>query len=195
MSKIVNIGDGRFIEMTEGGPSASPQVPEKKTKKPRKSTWHQRKKRTLRKGFEDKSSQARKSPRDEHDIPGYSEWLSARSTELKAVHPDPKHSSRMGIPTGMRKAEAEKVWEEARHLAERDIQNMKDAGIIEPADTQAEEAMRATLEVMRSPMDQKLKLAAARQVLEWTKAKPAAKTEMTVNTAEAWLDSLTGEKE
>lgn len=191
-TKIVNIGDGRFIEMTTGGPSAPPKVAPKK--KPRPNKFKRVKtKRTLRPGFIDKSSKVSSGRKAYENIPGYTEWLSRRALELEAVHPDPKRCSPMGIPHGMKKAEAMKAWELARQLADRDIKRMKDAGILDDADTQAEAAMRATLEVMHSPMDQKMKLAAARQVLEWTKAKPAAKTEMTVNTAEAWLASLADE--
>jgi hypothetical protein len=40
------------------------------------------------------------------------------------------------------------------------------------------------------PQDQKLKLAAARLVLDFTKSKPASKSIVAVDEAEAWLSKI-----
>ena len=71
------------------------------------------------------------------------------------------------------------------------MSELEKAGVLDDADTQAREALETTLLIMRAPGDKKVQLSAARQVLEWTKAKPASKSDITVNKAEAWLASIT----
>lgn len=72
------------------------------------------------------------------------------------------------------------------------MKKLEAAGVIDAADEQANEAMHVTLTVMRlADLPVKERLAAARQVLEWTKAKPAQKTELTVTKAEEWLAAVT----
>ena len=192
--RLVNIGDGRIVEMTEMGEGASASSPSthRRSKTP-KSNRRQRKKSAHRAGFkgapEHASKQGQNTKTAKLAIPGYSEWLSARCrvAERFLIR---KSKSRKGIPDGMRREEAEEAWALARQKAKEDMANLKKAGIMDASDERAEEAMVATLEVMRSPMNQQTQLQAARQVLEWTKAKPASKSEMTVNAAEAWLASL-----
>jgi hypothetical protein len=201
MTKIVNIGDGRFIEMPKEGPKASPKAKPKTKPKtaPRKKSetsakTHKVKKRTLH------HTPAGREPPPE--IPGHAEWVAMRKAQMGPFQTNafraliglpPK--TRLGVPDGMRVEEAQEAWRRAKELATKDIENMKATGVLDPNDARAEEAMEATLEVMRGPMNQQTKLAAARQVLEWTKAKPAAKTEMTVNAAEAWLSEIAKEAE
>ena len=68
-------------------------------------------------------------------------------------------------------------------------------GIITPEDDpRADEALKAALETMRTPANQQTKLAAAKLILEYTKAKPASKSEVTVNKAEEWLAAITSEE-
>jgi hypothetical protein len=99
-------------------------------------------------------------------------------------------SSRFGVPDGMRKAEAEKLNALAKESAKQTMSELEKAGVLDDADAQAKEALETTIEIMRKPGDKKVQLAAARQVLEWTKAKPATKTDLTVNKAEAWLAEI-----
>lgn len=99
-------------------------------------------------------------------------------------------SSRFGIPDGMRKAEADKLNAAAAESAKETMSKLEKAGVLEDADAQAKEALETTIHIMRKPGDKKVQLAAARQVLEWTKAKPAAKSDITVNKAEAWLAAI-----
>lgn len=55
----------------------------------------------------------------------------------------------------------------------------------------AKEAFEAAVEVMRlDALAPKDKLAAARTVLEWTMAKPVAQSEVTVKSAESFLDQI-----
>ena len=100
-------------------------------------------------------------------------------------------SGRFGVPDGMRKVEAMKLREQARESVTKTMSELEKAGVLDDADTQAREALETTLLIMRQPGDKKVQLSAARQVLEWTKAKPATKTDLTVNKAEAWLASIT----
>ena len=52
------------------------------------------------------------------------------------------------------------------------------------------EALKTAVEVMRVPGETRERLAAARLVLDFTKTKPAAKQEVSINKAEDFLDSL-----
>ena len=54
----------------------------------------------------------------------------------------------------------------------------------------AEEALEGAITVLRQPSSQQTKLAAAKLTLEFTKTKPVAKSEVSVNKAEEWLASL-----
>lgn len=195
MVKLVDIGDGRIIEMLEPGeeppalPAKRPRIANPGTKPGRKKTSEPRYKR---KTDDEAIGRRGRTGQERRHVPGYVEWLSLRSMEMAQFRNKPGFSSwkRSNVPDGMRKEDAEKAWEEARRKARIDMANLKKAGVVDETDARAEEALLATLEVMRSPMNQDHKLKAARQVLEWTKAKPVAKSEVTVNAAEAWLASI-----
>lgn len=57
-------------------------------------------------------------------------------------------------------------------------------------DVYAIEALKAAVEIMREPGQNRDRLTAARMVLDFTKTKPAAKSEVTIGKAEAFLESL-----
>lgn len=177
-----------MTDKTQEEGESSPPIPKKRAARKKVAGPQYKRKKVVPRGRKPKGSTGPKPKFTE--VPGYAEWISRRLTELRAVLPP---ASRMGVPDGMRKAEAEKLWELARQRAKKDIENMKKTGVLDTSDDRAEAALQATLEVMHSPMNQQMKLAAARQVLEWTKAKPAAKTDLTVNTAEAWLAEIAKE--
>lgn len=199
MRQIVNVGDGRFVEMPKEGPKASPKAtkPKPKTQANRKKAATSAKTGKVKKRTLHHTPAGKEAPQE---VPGQAEWVAMRKAQMAPFMTNefrvliglpPK--TRFGIPDGMRAEDAEKQWARARERAKKDIQNMKDTGVIDLNDARAEEALETTLTVMRSPMNQQTQLAAARQVLEWTKAKPAAKTEMTVNAAEAWLSQIADE--
>lgn len=94
---------------------------------------------------------------------------------------------RFGVPDGMRKKEAMILNEAAAQSAKETMADLEKAGIFTDADDAAKEALTKALTVMRAPGDKRDALAAARLVLEYTKAKPASKSELTINKAEAWL--------
>jgi hypothetical protein len=54
----------------------------------------------------------------------------------------------------------------------------------------AREALETVVELMRTPGDKSNKLAAAKTLLEYTKAKPSTKSEVTINKAEAFLEEI-----
>ena len=58
----------------------------------------------------------------------------------------------------------------------------------------ATEALKTAVEVMRVPGETRERLAAARLVLDFTKTKPAAKQEVSINKAEDFLNSLLDEE-
>lgn len=188
--RIINIGDGRIVEMTEAGELPAQPAKRQRIKNPGSKA-----------GLRKKSERPAKRPENEskannhlnfqarNHIPGNAEWVAARRViGQKLAIGKPK--SRLGIPDGMRRAEAEEAWAVAREKARKDMVNLKRAGIIDPTEERAEEAMLATLQIMHGPMNQAIRLQAAHQVLEWTKGKPTSRSEVTVNAAETWLASL-----
>jgi hypothetical protein len=112
--------------------------------------------------------------------------------KLAAWHAaNPGGTSRAGVPDGMTKDDAEKAWSEARASAQETIKVMKKKNILSD-DEKANEALEVALTVMRGPSLRE-KLAAARTVLEWTKAKPAQKQEVSIQKAEDWLAMVTAD--
>jgi hypothetical protein len=96
----------------------------------------------------------------------------------------------------MTKATAAPLWAEARLKADRFIQKMKDEELI-PAivvpdsdEAKAEAALREIYVIAVGPGNMQTKIAAGRTVLEWTRAKPASKATINVNTSEDWLAAI-----
>lgn len=101
-----------------------------------------------------------------------------------------KPSTRIDIPNGMHRHEAEPLIQAAIESSKETMSKLKKAGVIDDLDASAEEALQTALTIMRKPGEKKMSLAAARLVLEYTRAKPASKTELTVNKAEEWLAAI-----
>lgn len=123
------------------------------------------------------------------------EWRAAHAAKIKAGRKKSKAEgkviTRAGVPDGMRKAEATRRWDIAKEKAEETVAELKKANILGEDDTKAEEALKTALELMRGPSnDKKLKLNAARLVLDFTKSKPASKSIVAVDEAEAWLAEI-----
>lgn len=102
------------------------------------------------------------------------------------------NTRREGIPDGMRKAQAEPLNKAAEESAKETVIQLKNAGAFDGVDPRAEEALTQAVKVMRAPGDKKVKLAAARLVLDFTRSKPASKSDITVNKAEEWLAAVAG---
>lgn len=165
---VIPIGDGKLLWVDEGFPKPPP------PKKPKRVRPGEKKRKSLKK----------------HKYP--SERCQWASRHYKIVHAysvvKKKHGRPLGSADGMTREQSQKAWAIAREKAKQDMAKIKEYMTFD--DDRAEEALLNTLEVMRSPMNQEIKLKAARQVLEWTRAKPVTKSEVTVNAAEAWLASL-----
>jgi hypothetical protein len=111
--------------------------------------------------------------------------------------------NRRGVPNGFAgsREEIDKGRAEAREFAKEIIEKMKkkDVDLVDP---RAEESLEAAIEVVRSKATDPVsgrkdylycvgdRLKAAKLVLEFTKAKPAAKNEVTIQRAEDFLESL-----
>jgi len=97
-----------------------------------------------------------------------------------------------GLPIGVNRETHKRFVKQARLEATLTMKKLEAAGVIDEADGQAKEALHCALTIMRTgDLTVKDRLAAARTVLEWTKAKPAQKTELTVTKAEEWLEAVT----
>lgn len=141
-----------------------------------------------------------------------------QSEAQKKLWADPAHKARMqaklngpeaiakrkrgrgGIPDGYTREQARHMWRAARESAEATVKAMIEKEVVQlPADTsdaaRAEEAMVTTLTLMRADIAVEHKLRAARQVLEWTKAKPESKSKVTVQSAEDFLAAALSDDE
>lgn len=98
---------------------------------------------------------------------------------------------RTGVPDGMRKAQAYPLLEAAKESAKETMSELKQVGVLDGVDPRSEEALESAIAVMRQPGDKKVQLAAARLVLDFTKSKPASKSEISVTKAEDWLAAVT----
>jgi hypothetical protein len=93
-----------------------------------------------------------------------------------------------GVPDGYRKHEIEPIREKIQKEAEKVVKIMSEKYGVE--DDYAKEALKTAVEVMRVPGETRERLAAARLVLDFTKQKPVAKSEVAVAKAEDFLASL-----
>lgn len=175
--RVIHIGDGQHIEIEEGNLKA----PFKRPIAPRVSIYRPGKPQGGRLLVD------RHGPRKTSKLPWHFEWKARRIFQL--LPHTKRHGRKPFQAIGQSKDEVAVATQAARERATRDMKKIKAAG----ADLTAagEEALIVTLTVMRAAGDVRTKLAAARQVLEWSQAKPAASTHVTVNTAEDWLASLT----
>lgn len=94
-----------------------------------------------------------------------------------------------GVPQRLTKAEYQARLAEQTPIVKRIMKKMADNGQL-PDDPRAVEALETSMIVLRTQEDAKTKLAAARLVLDFTKAKPTSKQEVTIKTAEDYLDEL-----
>ncbi len=159
----------------------------------------------MEEGITKKPARVRKRSPGKRALKDHNKKNPAVSNRLKELWADPewratmlaKHKatrgnlSRFGIPDGMRRAKAERIWKKARKRAKEDMEDLIKAGVTTSNDEKANEALETALALMRSPMKNETRVAAARLVLDFTKAKPASKSEVTVNKAEEWLAAVT----
>jgi hypothetical protein len=100
---------------------------------------------------------------------------------------------RPGSKDGYTQTELKKQRAKAKAEAIEIVKNMEKKFDI-PKDEFGREALTTAVEIMRiDAINAKDKLAAARTVLEWTMAKPAAQNEVTVKRAEDFLADIANE--
>lgn len=123
----------------------------------------------------------------------------AAQAHFKALWQDPEYRAKMalrkcGRPLGSRDGISKKTrarfWKQARFEATLTMKKLEQAGKLVEADDYAREALHEALVTMRLPGTARDKVAAARLVLDFTMAKPASKSEITVNKAEEWLAAV-----
>lgn len=133
---------------------------------------------------------------------------------------NPARHYRRGVPDGMRKEEAMRKWAEARELAKKIMQHLVKTGQVDDVpecdydiaivknalgedveiqvprtdEAKAKDALTQTFVMAYSPMaNHQTKLACLRTVLEYTKQKPTQKQDVTVKSAEDYLDLIAKE--
>lgn len=94
----------------------------------------------------------------------------------------------LGVPDGYGDGKIKPVVEQAQKDAKKVVGIMKQD--YEINDPRAEEALETAVEIMRTPVHNRDRLQAAKLILDFTKVKPVAKSEVTLNNAEAFLTSL-----
>lgn len=98
-----------------------------------------------------------------------------------------------GVPDGYRREQIEPLRAKAKKEAKQVVTIMAEKYGIE--DEYAKEALTTAVEVMRVPGETRERLAAARLVLDFTKTRPVAKSEVTIGKAEEFLASLLDDNE
>ena len=98
-----------------------------------------------------------------------------------------------GVPDGYRKETIAPLRAQAKLDAEKVVNIMSDKFNIE--DEYQKEALTTAVEVMRLVGETRERLAAARLVLDFTKSKPASKSDVSISRAEDFLASLLQEDE
>ena len=180
--KVIHIGDGRYVHKTEEGVFEPLPPPPRKNKpyKHNKERWAP---------IEKVPSCSKPNKKNEkalykESIPGYAELLLFMHS-IKSKYGF--IGRKVGHPWGYREGKLAELQKEAAKQVQKDMENIKKKLEL---DEVAEEAMVGALTVLRNPNSQQTKLTAAKLLLEFSKTKPVAKSEVSVNAAEAWLASL-----
>ena len=98
-----------------------------------------------------------------------------------------------GVPDGLRKEQADDLRASIKKEAEKVVEIMSEKFGVE--DEYAKEALGTAVEVMRMQGETRERLSAARLILDFTKQKPVAKSEVAVAKAEDFLASLITEED
>jgi hypothetical protein len=184
---VIHIGDGRHIELDEGAVNRPPPPPPKppayrENYKPRQTAVPKRRQSTQNTNKFGAEHFLRKKM---VSIPGYKEWWDYKNALMGKYRAT---GSRIGEGRGRGRSKLGYILGQAKRKIKRDMANIdKEFPDIDPM---AREALEGAVSVLREPTNQSSKLAAARLILEFTKSKPVAKSDVTVNAAEAWLASI-----
>jgi hypothetical protein len=117
-----------------------------------------------------------------------------RERQTKLLKELPRNRrTRVGVPDGMTRKQAEPLWEQARQDAEAALKHLEKEGRIDFDNTSEGEMARLclleALVIGLSPMNNEIKNRAIRIVLDYTKPKPIATTELEVNNKN-WLKEI-----
>lgn len=180
---VIPTSEGRLIDVPEGVLRLPPVVPapKRQTKvRPRAPT---------KKGSVAGLTTPRELKRAEKfsNLVGYKEWLALRTGQIQRNAGYQRTGKYPGTADGYRNADMIALKERVRIQVAKDMEKIKQRMNL---DDKAEEALGTAIEIMRLPGQASTRLQAARMVLEWTRAKPASESKVTVNQAEAWLASL-----
>ena len=126
-------------------------------------------------------------------------WIKSRARAARKRKRDgnPIHNNRWQIPAGFR-ADTVKVFrKQARLEATLTMKKLEKASVLDDLNQEAHDALHTCLTIMRmgEACSLKDKLAAAAKVLEYTMAKPTQKQDVTVRSAEEWLEKVTEDNE
>ena len=94
----------------------------------------------------------------------------------------------LNVPDGYGGGKIKPIVDQAKKDAKRFVKIMKEEHNLD--DPRAEEALETAVEIMRTPVHNRDRLQAAKLILDFTKVKPVAKSEVTIGNAEAFLSSL-----
>ena len=126
--------------------------------------------------------------------------IAARHRSTEDRRKDPLKYSRLGVPTGMRKAEATALWETAGEIADRIVKALEADGVLPAAvvpdsdDEIAKACIRELALIAFGPgKDTRVKLMALYALLKYTKGRPTRRLDYTL-TAEEWLGKATEER-
>jgi hypothetical protein len=150
--------------------------------------------------------------------PGYRAKMAERDSKREELRKaDPERFTRTGIPNGMRKDEALRLWAVAEAQADKSIQTLKAAGLLpetvanasqsattstvvigaqssvtvpDTGDGMAEAALREVFKIALGPTGTRAKLAALAIILKFTSLKPMEVIQLATGTAESVLDEL-----
>ena len=130
----------------------------------------------------------------------YSKMIAARHRSTEDRRKNPMKYSRLGVPTGMRKAEAMAAWDIAGKIADSIVRALEANGVL-PAvvvpdsdDELAKACLRELAVIAFGPgKDQRTKLMALYALLKFTKGRPTRRLDYTL-TAEEWLQKATEDR-
>jgi hypothetical protein len=118
--------------------------------------------------------------------------LAARARSAEDRRLNPSHYSRLGVPDGMRKAEALEAWGEARKGADEYLSTLETQGLVanttvpDSDDEKAKAALHELAKIALGPGRERERVQAGRILLAYTKALPEVRREIEI-TAESLL--------
>jgi hypothetical protein len=181
--------------------------------KPKKKSTTTRKLKPRKKSLRTKGPRVTRATSDRLKelwaTPEFRERMKQRDkNRIEAAKSNPAAFSRLGIPDGMKRAEAMRLWTQADALADKFIVALKKTGeipenpdtvlyngLLLPAtdDGLAEVALRQAFVLAVGPTSPQVKAKALNIVLTYTRAKPANKSKLLLGEVTDFLDAISNE--